>query len=200
MKKPLDKFPRKLTSQNIDKTIEDYLDLMEEIDPIVQSSNIFAFLTKLKREKTDTGPYPEVTLFEAANRIMTDLVILFGVKELLKGNIGELTFDSYTVDLGHDNFQPNDITAKNNNDSLMGEAFNVAKSFFPSKKSKSIKKMRNQQKGIEKLLLIFNSDAVKTGYVPRPRNNEYHLKVDLQKCLSEYQLSSEALNRFGFKR
>jgi len=34
----------------------------------------------LKRNQVGLGPYPHVTLFEAANRIMTDMVILKGIK------------------------------------------------------------------------------------------------------------------------
>ena len=45
---------------------------------------------KLKREKIGRGPYPEVSIFETSNRIMTDLVILFGIKKILIGEVPNL--------------------------------------------------------------------------------------------------------------
>ena len=54
--------------------------------------------------------YTDVTLFEAANRIMSDLVILQGVKFLLE-NRAAFPFDSYTVELGNEDRNDFDIPA-----------------------------------------------------------------------------------------
>jgi len=136
----LKNIPRKLNKPNIDKAISDYLEFLSELPLIIQSNDILEFLTKLKRQKLDCGPYPKVTLFEAGNRIMTDLVILFGIKELLDNKVPELNFTEYTVEFGNENNNENDIWASNKDEILIGEAFNVAQSFFQSKKFKSLKK------------------------------------------------------------
>ncbi|MBL1215711.1 MAG: hypothetical protein HND52_20250, partial [Ignavibacteriae bacterium] len=172
--------PRKLNKENINKAIEDYLELLRDIPLNISANNILQLLTDLKRKELNAGPYPDVTLFEAANRIMTDLVILFGVKKLLNGCISEINFDEYEVEFGHENFNDNDIKAFDGRIELIGEAFNVAKTFFQPKKNKTLKKMRQQQKNNEKLLLIYNADAVNKNYVAKPRENEYHLQVKIE--------------------
>ena len=87
MDNPLKNFQRNLSKENINSSIEKYLSLIEDIPTKVESHNILDFLTHIKRKKVKEGPYPNVSLFEAANRIMSDLVILYGVKELLDGKI-----------------------------------------------------------------------------------------------------------------
>jgi hypothetical protein len=63
----------------------------------------------LKREAVGAGRYPNVTLFEAANRIMTDVVMLNGVRWLLKDEV--FPFRAYTVEYGHGNEGAHDIEA-----------------------------------------------------------------------------------------
>ena len=170
---------RKLTSANIDNTIKEYLDLLKTTPINVEAGNVLSFLTKIKREKLKSGPYPDVTLFEAANRIMTDLTILFGVKSLLENKIKEINFDLYTVELGNENFNAHDIIAEGNGKKLIGEAFNVAESFFQTKKTSALKKLRDAKKGQEIILLVYNIDAVKSTYLPKPGIDEFHLPVKL---------------------
>ena len=125
--------PRTLNQQNINQTISKYLTLLDNIPLKFESNNILQLLTDLKRKELNYGPYPHVTLFESANRIMSDLTILYGVKELLNGAIKEINFEHYTVDLGHDFNNMHDIEAKNGKLKLYGEGFNVAESFFQIK-------------------------------------------------------------------
>ena len=180
MLKSLTKIPRELDNSNIDKALTDYEVLLNQIPCSIQSDSILNFLTEIKREKLNLGPYPSVTLFEAANRIMTDLIILYGVKKLLSGAIKNIKFDKYIVELGNENNNKNDISAINGNDELIGEVFNVAKSFFQTKKSTALKKMRKGKKEKTKILLIYNSDAVSDTYKPKSQENEFHLKIALK--------------------
>ncbi len=180
MKKHLLKIPRKLNSSNIENAIADYKKLINELPPSVESNNVFNFLTKIKRRKLNLGPYPDVTLFEAANRIMTDLTMLYGIKELLNGKIPDIKFEEYIVEFGNENNNSNDIIASNENYELIGESFNVSKSFFQTKKTSALKKMRNQKSEKKIILLIYNSDATKTSYQPKLKENEFHLKVDVK--------------------
>ena len=179
MKRPIEKIPKKLHRNNINQAIEEYKKLLQNIPLKIESENIFQMLTDLKRKKIESGPYPNVTLFESANRIMSDLTILYGIKALLDGAVSEINFDEYTVEFGHDNYNDNDISANDGKTKLIGEGFNVAKSFFQPKKTSALKKMRRQISGNDKLILIYNSDAVSENYVHKPKPNEYHLKVRL---------------------
>ncbi len=180
MKKYLTTIPRELNSSNINKAIDDYKKLLNELPYSVESNNAFVFLTKIKREKLNLGPYPNVALFEAANRIMTDLVILYGVKELLSGKIPNVKFEKYTVEFGNENNNSNDIIAYSQNKKLIGEAFNVSKSFFQAKKTSALKKMRKQKTSKSIILLVYNSDATEISYRPKLKKNEFHLKVALK--------------------
>ena len=180
MIKTIEKIPRILDKSNIDNVISDYLSLINEIPLIIQSKDILGFLDEIKRKPLNIGPYPKVTLFEASNRIMTDLTILLGVKELLNGRIKEIQFEKYTVDFGNENVNSNDIIASDNENKLIGEVFNVSKSFFQTKKINSLKKLRKQKEKNEIILLIYNSDAVKETYNPKPMENEFHLPIKIK--------------------
>lgn len=171
--------PRQLTASNIDQAIASYLNLLQTTPTNIEAKNVLGFLTKIKREKVQSGPYPNVTLFEAANRIMTDLTILYGVKSLFQNTIEEINFDSYTVEFGNENFNDHDILAENKKSKLIGEAFNVAESFFQTKKSSALKKLRQAKLDNEIILIIYNSDAIKKDYLPKKAENEFHLPVTL---------------------
>lgn len=176
---PLNRIDRILKKKNIDVAIETYKELLSEIPLSISGSNILEFITSLKRTKINKGPYPNVTLFEAANRIMTDLVILYGVKQLLDGVIPEFKFNDYMVELGNENNNGYDIQARNGKRILIGEAFNVAQSFFQGKKTAMIKKLREDKEKNTMLLLLFNADAVKDNYKPNLGENEFYLPVNI---------------------
>lgn len=175
--------PEKLNIQNIESKITSYIADVNNLSSSISADSTFEFLTKIKREPVLVGPYPHVTLFEAANRIMTDLTILYGIKELLEGKIEAFSYKEYTVELGHFDEGDNDIFAEGKNGSLIGEAFNVAPSFFQGKKAKSLRKMYQQRKADQQILLIYNADAVKPNYTPKPVVGEFHLKVDLKRYI-----------------
>ncbi len=115
------------------------------------------------------------TAFEAANRIMTDLVILYGVKWLLESKT--FPFDSYTVEFGKENKNDFDIQARSTGKLLVGEAFNVAPSFFQSKKSSMLKKLR--KKPADYLIIMVNHDVVTNEYSPYPKEGEYYVFVNV---------------------
>ncbi len=180
--KDLKYIPRNLNKSNIDQAITDYQSLLDEIPCSIISNNAVELFTKIKREKLNVGPYPNVTLFEAANRVMTDLVTLYGVKKLLEGKINEINFTEYNVEFGNEDNNDNDISASNDEYELIGEAFNVSSSFFQNKKTTALRKMRNQKTNMKNLkrLLIYNSDAVIKEYIPKIKENEFHLTVELK--------------------
>ena len=154
---------RKLTKSNVGGLLQSYADSVEKIGTSIQGQAGRTLLESLKRGKVGSGPYPDVTLFEAANRIMTDLVIYTGVKWLLENET--FPFTEYTVELGNEDNNGFDIKAEANNKSLIGEAFNVAPSFFQGKKSAMLKKLKKDGKADYKIILV-NHDAVPETYAP----------------------------------
>jgi hypothetical protein len=107
---------------------------------------------------------------------MTDLVILRGVKWLLtQSNFG---FDAYTVEYGHQNNNNFDLEASREDKRLIGEAFNVAPSFFQGKKSAMLRKLNIDEKATIKLIM-FNHDAEAAGYTPNPSSDVHFLFVDV---------------------
>jgi len=178
-----------LDNENINDVIDEHIKLLNEMSSCVSVKSPYQLLKKLKREKIKEGRYKDkCSLFEAANRIMTDLIISYGIKDLLDGN--DFDFDKYIVEFGNDNKNPHDIMVeKDGKILLIGEAFNVAKSFFKVKKNKSLRKLRestaeNISNDTIKILL-YNSDAVSDNYEPISKENEYHIKVDLDEKMSE---------------
>ena len=166
-----------LSHHNIDQTLAEYVASIEQLGESVAGFRGIRLLEALKRDIVGIGPYPKVTLFEAANRIMTDLVILCGVRWLLKHAV--FPFDTYTVEYGNDDKKGFDLTARANGLMLIGEAFNVAPSFFQMKKSAMLKKLRNSSVTADFKVVMFNSDAVLPTYVPDPQINEFFVIVSV---------------------
>jgi hypothetical protein len=131
---------RTLTKDNIGDLLQKYANSVEEVGASIHGHTGRKLLESLKRGKVNAGPYPDVTLFEAANRIMTDLVIYTGVKWLLENET--FPFTEYTVELGNEDKNGFDIKAASDSKVLIGEAFNVAPSFFQGKKAVMLKKLR----------------------------------------------------------
>jgi hypothetical protein len=165
-----------LRADNIEGQVQDYLELIADIAAPGELRGL-ALFSALKRQAIGSGPYPGVTLFEAANRIMTDLVLLYGVRWLLQQSV--FPFEAYTVEFGHGNRNAFDLMAEQNGARLIGEAFNVAPSFFQSKKTAMLNKLRRQSSDAAYTVLLFNSDAVHERYAPIKDCREYHVFVEV---------------------
>jgi hypothetical protein len=169
--------PREITARNIDRLFSRFVSEAELVGESIAGLRGVRLLSALKRDVVGAGPYPNVTLFEAANRIMTDLVMLHGVRWLLKHEV--FPFHSYTVEYGHGNEGAHDIVAREGGKILIGEVFNVAPSFFPLKKATALKKLRASKTKAEYRLILVNHDAVPASYVPKPATHEYLVFVNV---------------------
>ena len=177
-------FERTISKANAGQLITKYLELVEQVgNPVANFKNL-GLLKALKREAIGAGPYPEVTIFEAANRIMSDLVILYGVKWLLDNNV--FPFETYTVEYGNEDKLGFDIQATGDGKKLIGEAFNVAPSFFQIKKTSMLKKLRQTNVRADYKIIMFNHDAVERSYKPQPKNNECFVLVQVGTDDSSY--------------
>lgn len=175
--------PRTLTADNVDRSLREYVRSIEHVGDVIGKAKGVELLRVLKRRAVGVGPYPKVALFEAANRIMTDLVILQGVKWLL-GQDG-LPFRRYIVEYGHENQGDHDILAKAGRTVLIGEAFNVAPSFFAIKKASALRKLRQSAVRADFRFVLCNRDAVPASYSPRPWPGEFFLFVTTESGQSD---------------
>jgi hypothetical protein len=171
----------KLDGVNVEQKISDYLESVNSIKLPAPHSDVLKFINSLKREPLSSGPYPDVSLFEVSNRILSDMVILFGVRLLLTNpsvSHVQLPFTEYEVKLGVEG--GNDLKAIAGSCSLVGEAFNVARSFFQSKKSSTEKKLQSL-KDAHYRLIIFNADAVKNPdyYIEKSEPSMLYLPVNI---------------------
>lgn len=168
---------RTLNLSNIHAIKSEFDKSLTNLGSTVQGKTGLDLLISLKREKVKTGPYPDVTLFEAANRIMSDLVILNGVAGLLREMA--FPFTEYTVEFGNEDRNGFDIRASSGGETLIGEAFNVAPSFFRGKKRTALRKLRDSAEIASYKILMFNSDAPPVGYSANREPGVYHVLVEI---------------------
>lgn len=168
---------RKLTLKNLSGIEQLRLKELGEIGRSIEGKRGLELLTSLKREALDHGPYAGVTLFEAANRIMSDLVILKGVHFLLTEEI--FPFDAYTVEFGNEDCNGFDIRANKGGNSLAGEAFNVAPSFYPTKRRSAIKKLQEHGDSATWRIILVNEDALIKPFKPRQPTDVLHFAIDV---------------------
>jgi len=169
---------RTLTASNIDKITETFCSTLVSVGKSIRGKTGIPLFMTLKREKLVQEPYSGVSLFEAANRIMSDLVILKGIAALLKSK--QFPFSAYTVEFGNENNRGFDIIASRGSTTLIGEAFNVAPSFFQTKKSSALKKLKRCQDNVTYRILMFNDDAVSSSYSPKPQVGLHHIIVGVE--------------------
>jgi len=174
---PVHNLEKAISKANAGQLITNYLKLVEQVGNPVANFKGLRLVQALKREAVEAGPYPKVTLFEAANRIMSDLVILYGVKWLLDNNV--FPFGTYTVEYGIDDKNAFDIEATSAGKKLIGEAFNVARAFFQTKKTSVLKKLRQRDVSADYKIIMFNHDAVERSYKPKPEKDEFFVFVQV---------------------
>jgi hypothetical protein len=170
-------FCDKLSTANVNDILAAYLASVEHLGESIGNLRGIHLFDALKRNSVGSGPYPGVSLFEAANRIMTDLVILYGVKWLLKNSV--FPFDAYDVEYGNEDKKGFDIRAEAHGTSLIGEAFNVAPSFFQGKKCSMLKKLRKPTAEADFKIIMFNHEAVRSQYVPQTKEREFFVGVNV---------------------
>lgn len=142
-----------------------YFNLLEE-NPFTQppnEGNYFEMIRYFKRKNINNpqkiGPYQNITIFEAANRIASDLVIINGIIQLVAKH-PELIMARFTLRLGilHEKGR-GDFTIHLDNQDLEGEAFNVAPSFFKVKFRNTISKWDKGENTGQLMYILVNDEA-----------------------------------------
>lgn len=150
----------RLSSANIDESIRSCLTKLDELEfPELHADKLW-LIDIVKRRPLSCGPYPGVSLFEASNRISSDITASFGIHRLLSDpliNRSRLPFTEYDLALGVEGGE--DVSARNGQQTLVGEVFNAAPTFFQAKKAAMLKKLR-MNTSADFRLVIFNADAV----------------------------------------
>lgn len=124
----------------------------------------FEMINYLKRKDTNNpqkiGPYQNITVFEAANRIASDLVIINGIIQLV-AKYPELKVACFTLRLGilHEKGK-GDFTIHLDNQDIEGEAFNVAPSFLKVKLRNTISKWKKSENRDQLMYILVNDEAL----------------------------------------
>ncbi|OHT43415.1 hypothetical protein [Flavobacterium tructae] len=127
------------------------------------SGNFYEMIQYLKR-KDETlpvkiGTYENITLFEAANRIASDLVIINGLIQLVEEQ-KEFEKATFTLRLGTTHVKnKGDFTIHTENGDLEGEAFNVAPSFLENKLRKTLDKWKKGPESSVLRYIFVNAEA-----------------------------------------
>lgn len=168
--------PRILHKHNIQKAIEDYTRKVDRmrLGPVAKREGR-GLLRDLKRKEVQDGPWPSASWVEAANRIMSDLVILYGVRWMLRQH--QLPIDNYHVQLGTEKGKPFDIMADSDGLHFVGEAFSVAKSYFSEKMRRTRLKLSKANVQVTHKVIMFNAE-MKGEFRERPSDPIEYAVVD----------------------
>ena len=166
-----------LSADNIDQMIERHTDSIRALAvPIAQLAGL-SLGSSLKRTPARIGPYPRLSLFEAAHRIMSDLVMLHGVKWLLKS--GLFPFDAYRVE--RDRRGGLDVLANNESGAhLVGGALNVSRSSFQKRKRAVLDTLGDKRCDADFRVLMVNHDAIGRDAIRALPSRHWLLAIDVQ--------------------
>lgn len=147
-----------LSREELRKVKSNYLDLLKKQPfPEKIGTDYPSVLSILKRDRLTIGPYTDISIFEAANRIATDLTLIEGVLYLFEK---KLIGASATVRILLGTMQEKnkgDFSIFENESETQGEAFDVAPSFFVSKLYKTLKKWKGRS---DLKFIIFNQNCL----------------------------------------
>jgi hypothetical protein len=130
---------------------------------------IFYLKRKNQKNVNTIGPYKNITVFEAANRIASDLVIIYGLIQMIE-NEKALRNCEVSLKLGTKHVEGEGDFLINGKH---GEAFNVANSYYPTKLAKTIS---NWDKKPGKLhYILVNGDVVLPSDIERLKRKKIKL-------------------------
>lgn len=164
--------------ENFNEFVSAYKAQLSELESKISADSALGLFEQVKRDKLGKGPYAEVTFFEAANRILSDCVIINGVLKIFFEKNESIPFvDHVTIDFGHSNDQAHDIIGYDSDGKviLCVEAFNVSESFFRPKLYKTNVRLRQSEHKEALKVVLYNEDAA-IGYRTKD-SSIIHLKV-----------------------
>jgi hypothetical protein len=138
-------FEKPLSKKAFEEAKSAYLTLIEKNNYSMKATtSIYELIKNVKRSPATIGPYKDISVFEALNRIGSDLVLLEGAEKLFNGEIESIKPKSIELRMG--NKHGFDFTVTLDDDSeILGEAFNAAESFCKHKYRQAIDKFANEK-------------------------------------------------------
>lgn len=118
-----------------------YLKTLEENNySIKKASNIYELINNIKRTPEKVGPYCNISVFEALNRIGSDLVLLSGTAKLFQEEVEGIKPIKIHLKMGTTHGFDFEVFL-NDDKVIYGEAFNAAESFCKHKMRQAIHKL-----------------------------------------------------------
>ncbi len=172
---------KQLTIENVGAQTDEYVGKVMRWSVPQLPRDPVPFFLALKRDRVSDGPYPGVSVFELANRVMSDLVVLFAARRLLVERPPRFGERIVRIEAALGTAQGHDLIAFfESGDRLVGECFNVSPSFFNAKHGMARRALRKAGEYRHKLI-AFNSDAVRDpGSYINPQESEFaYLLIDV---------------------
>ncbi len=145
---------------------------------IEKAENIYELIQNIKRSPRNIGPYRNISVFEALNRIGTDLVLLAGVEKLFNNEISTITPKNIKLNMGTTHGFDFIVDTKDNQ-KINGEAFNAAESFCKYKLRQAIHKFAgHKNQNNFKSAIVFINEEVRSFLLEYKNKKEELLKND----------------------
>lgn len=121
-----------LDRNSLKSIYKNYKKLAEMLKQPISSKNVITDLLCIKRNEVNSGPYPHVSFFEAANRICSDLTLLHGCAKLFDED-KDNAIRYFECCLGTK--QGIDLIGKNDSNKILlrAEVFCTSEKFFKAK-------------------------------------------------------------------
>lgn len=158
-----DEFNEALSQEKFEKAKSAYLKSLEDNSySIKNASNIYELINNIKRTPEKVGPYQNISVFEALNRIGSDLVLISGAEKLFKGDLKGIKPQSIQLKMGTTHGFDFEVTLEDGK-VVYGEAFNAAESFCKHKMRQAIHKLIDKNPVADaQECIVFINEEVKT--------------------------------------
>ena len=125
-----------------------------------RTKNIYELIQEIKRAPKEIGPYVKISVFEALNRIGSDLVLLSGSEQLFERKVQGIIPRTIHLKMGNTRGFDFEVTLQDGT-VIYGEAFNAAESFCKEKMRQAIEKVikKNEDPRARKAIIMVNDDV-----------------------------------------
>ncbi len=181
-----EEFSKPLNKNEFNEAKKKYMDLIKKHPYSIKETNgIFELIQSVKRNPEKIGPYKDISVFEALNRIGTDLVLLAGATNLFNSELTEITPKKIKLNMG--TIRGFDFIVEiTGNKYIYGEAFNAAESFCNEKMRQAIHKLTDNPENYTNSAIVFVNIEVKEKLNKYLGNNHKLLKKTSFKLMPIY--------------
>lgn len=183
-----DFFNKSLSKKEFEIAKTSYLKSLEENNYSIQkTSNIYDLINSIKRTPEKVGPYQNISVFEALNRIGSDLVLLSGAEMLFRGDLEGINPKSIHLKMGTTHGFDFEVVLEDDK-VIYGEAFNAAKSFCKQKMRQAIHKLIDKNPDAKDCIIFVNEEVKELieKYVNK-KENESIIKIHRIYCGKIYK-------------